>query len=815
MQTVHSLQLHFARIAVLAATALIPILLLWPHLSGQAVFVGDSDRLNHFLTILRFLTDGYREGRIYSWDPYVFGGFPVVSFTNPYPTSALYLLWPPERLFHAAGVVSCMFVVAAAWSAYTFLRDLEMSQLPSFVGAALYVLCAYAILKISQNDATYSAIVLIPLGMLSIRRIRRDNLVSCYVASFLVLTYLMVFSFPQKAAYAFLLFASYALFRTVIHRNPRIALVYLAAASSALLVSFPRIYAVAEDFLGSDRYTRLAHRSFNQIWNDSAFGLREAFRWFDDRLFGRHYAEVLALGNNFNLHEGMLLYMSAFAAFFLLYGLFRHRSRVFAVSRKRAEDHLFFLAATAVCFAVVTTKLGYYVAYLLFFKIDFIHSRIVIAAMLPLSALIALLLQEELEGKERYRFKATWSIVLCALGVGLIVAAVIEQVATYFGSSTISITFSRRSGTLHLVQGAAYRILLSLVVLAGLLWAGRRWRSRANVSTFALYVLAFVMVAQAFFYARSQLVGDHMRGQWPPFRSATRLLANHYEFSVPTSEEASQLGAALETEHFRTSFVCPPDISGIYCPTHLAHFWKIRAIDGYLQSVPRRLAVVPWGEGAITPRALMFTDSRSLPWGLLGLYNVKYAIMLSPELMTNTVLLAGGVRHFQPADLTVLRNPLPVAPRVFFVQTVTSVNDLEAALAALFPEQPGDKAYDPVANSVVEGFANGSSFPREGYVQARFEADAVDVTFQSSPFDRFLVINERYDPRWKASAGDRELRIYPTNVLMRGLVIPAGIDHVTMRYVPPTQSIAAWICYGAAATLFVVFVMGLRRLQNA
>ncbi len=350
----------------------------------------------------------------------------------------------------------------------------------------------------------------------------------------------------------------------------------------------------------------------------------------------------------------------------------------------------------AVCFTVVLTKLGYFVVYLVFFRIEFIHSRIVVAAMLPLSALIALLLREALSDAEVPGRKANWRMVLASFGVAVIVAVAIEAVAAAFGTRTISLMFashSSHSENALVLQGVLARILLSLVVLAGLLCVGTRWRQRDSVSTVAVCMLAFLMVAQAFVYARSQVAGDHMRGHWPPFRSPTRLLANGDEFSVPTSREVARIGAALDSERFRTAFVCPPDLSGIYCPTHLAHFWKLRAIDGHLYAVPRRVAQVPWGQGAISLRALMFTDFRSLPWGLLGLYNVKYAIALSAELMTNKVRLQdGGARHVQPEDLTVAANPRLIAPRVFFARTITWVKDMEAASAALFSDHSSDKS---------------------------------------------------------------------------------------------------------------------------
>jgi hypothetical protein len=211
----------------------------------------------------------------------------------------------------------------------------------------------------------------------------------------------------------------------------------------------------------------------------------------------------------------------------------------------------------------------------------------------------------------------------------------------------------------------------------------------------------------------------------------------------------------------------------------------------------------------------MFTDFRTLPWGVLGLYNVKYAIALTPELMTNTVRLAGGrTRHFGPGDARIVTNPLPVAPRAFFTRSVTAVKGLAAASEALFRDDPRDRAYDPISNSVVEGFAADARFAAEGVLDAAFDPDRVTVEFPPAASDRFLVVNERYDPRWKAFAGDRELRVYPTNVLMRGVVVPAGARRIVMTYVPATRAPGAWACYGGALALAIAAVVLLRRLET-
>jgi uncharacterized membrane protein YfhO len=47
---------------------------------------------------------------------------------------------------------------------------------------------------------------------------------------------------------------------------------------------------------------------------------------------------------------------------------------------------------------------------------------------------------------------------------------------------------------------------------------------------------------------------------------------------------------------------------------------------------------------------------------------------------------------------------------------------------------------------------------------------------------RFLVLNEMYARGWTARTAGQDLAIYPTNVVMRGVVIPPGAGQVTFEY---------------------------------
>jgi hypothetical protein len=798
---------YLANVTAVLAIALLPLLLFWRHLTGNGVFVGDSDRLNHFLSTLNFLTRGYREGRLLSWSENLFAGYPMFSFAIPYPTSIAALLWPREKLFFAAGVVSCALIACAGWAAYAFIRDLKVRPYPAFVGAALYILCAYNILKISQSDITYAAVVLIPLGMLAIRRTADHNLVKCYAALTLIMGYLMLFGFLQKTAYALLLFTAYAIYRGAIKKSWRIPLVYSAAGLTAFLAAFPRIFAVGTEFLQSARQSREAYRNFDKLYSASGLGVHEALRWFDDRIFGRFYSEVIRLGNNFNMHEGMLLYMSAFAAFFLIYSL-AAQGRFARLLRSGERDEAFFLSVAVFSFVVVTTKTGYHVLHWLFFDIEFIHTRIVIAAALPICALVARLLDQEFQ-----QFADTPEdrlFVLVGVGGAILLNLLIEYLASRYGASAINLRLPAH--VFQVLKESLARIGLSLLVLAALLWLAHRPSTKLAVRRCALVAVGMLMVSQAFYYASFQLTGPHTRDRWPPFKTPDHLLAGAGEFSGPSTRALALMANTLETINFRTSFVCPREVIDVFCPPHLAHFWNLRSIEGYLYAVPEGIAYVPWGPDTTSLRALRFNDAGKLPWGVLGLYNVKYAIGLSPELITNKVRLqSGSARELEPKDIVILRNPLPVADRVFFARSVVAVNDVKEASKLLFGKNAARSSYDPVEVSVVEGLGANRRFSAVGRIDAKFDEDVISIRLEPADADRFLVINERFDARWKAMSGTRELAIYPTNVLMRGLVIPAGVATVALKYQP---SILSWAFYGTAICAMLLSIVLLTRISS-
>jgi len=91
---------------------------------------------------------------------------------------------------------------------------------------------------------------------------------------------------------------------------------------------------------------------------------------------------------------------------------------------------------------------------------------------------------------------------------------------------------------------------------------------------------------------------------------------------------------------------------------------------------------------------------------------------------------------------------------------------------------------DPAKVSVAEGFPAFETFPSTGAIHARYDGDSIEIRVVPSRNPRFLVINELYNSEWRAFAGRHELRVYPTNVVMRGMVVPPNTSEIRLVFSP-------------------------------
>jgi hypothetical protein len=795
------------------------VLVIWyflPHVLGHALFIGDSDRMGHFFTWLLHLNDGVRHGYLPTWNESLFGGYSTVGLPYVYynPLGFVGLLFPRGFQLWVAGWTSMLWLWLAGLSAYAFIRLTVQSPFYAFVGAALYESSAVAVLKISQNEGTFSVVALTPILLLSVDAARPQRLFRWVLLAFFCFAYLFSVSFLQEAAYACMLVGFLVVYRVIFLRVWAPVVVVVAAGIPALLVSLPRIINVGTELALSNRSST---GGFGEAWRSlGAFNSFEILRLLDDRILGRYFSHALALGNAINLHEGMVAYLSTYALVVLIVG-----ALWYAASGRRNQDAPngipFYLVFAIFCLSVPITMTGYRIMYYLFLQLGFIHARVTTVAMPPLCLLVSTFLQrlDWFAPSDQPRGAPFWVVAMAALASG-VTTGLVEVLARPLVDVPWPIM---RHGQVRafISEGAVLRVVLSIVVSLLLLSIAFLFPRYSAWRGLALRSIGLLAVMQLGVYAKDQISGDFMYSHDLPYRTPTRLLASADEFRVPSQHALARLHEVLRPELYRTAIVCDPSRISIYCTPYVANLWGLREIGGYISSIPQRISALPWPTAEVGLRSIVLPSTSQADWDLLALLNVKYVVEYHPALLTNAVRdRAGRTRELAPEDLVIHENPRPVVPRVYLARRVVALPTLDDVRRELFPAGIyRTSTRDVQQTSYVEGPPSvGGEYAVDGQVHATFRDQFVDVELTPSDRARFLVVNERYHPEWRAYVDGRETPIFPTNVFMRGLVLPAYTRTIRLHFEPFGSSRRALPLYFAGVLLAAIALAVVRRADH-
>jgi hypothetical protein len=799
------------------------------HVSGQATYIGNPDRLSSNLKILKLHAEGIARGHLDAWSDSEMMGYDSFALPYTFPNVTTYLTnWlGVKRLYVTSGFISLTLLALAGSAAYVFLQALNGSQLASLAGAILYQFSALSILKVSQNDMSFAVFIMIPLMALVVLRTGRGTSVWRFAQLALLVFLLLHFMFLQKAAYALLLLGCYALYRSARGRDWRPLGVFAGAMLTGTVAAFPRIWGIATAMAQHSRLIPgLDLHNFEDVYRYQHILPYQILRWFDDSFFGRYPAEAnVVLDNNVNLTEGFLLYTSSFVPFLLLLTLVRFRHRWLRLPLAGRNDTSFFFWFFAFGIAVVTCKPVHHLVYLLFLSVDFTHARILVAALLALVVLVTAVLADL--RPRGFRCLSGRRLALVAVGAVALQAAMVlavEGVAHHwkgrweplFGWDVphppgyqlpVSPDALRQIRTLpvefkpFLSEQALARIGASALAV-GLVFAALRLCKRKPVLASVCWgALVLALPVQAVLAADFRINGPHTGLPAAPFEGGNNYRASRSEFVPPSKVAVADLAERLERDCYRCVLVPDPTTPWGFAGGHVPEFWRLRALDGYYGlGVPTRLAALPWPQG-IGLRTISFPDEH-LPWPLLSLLNVKYALVVDRGLFTNS----GG----RPPR--VLENPATVVPRCFFARSVEPVSSVRKAAARLFE---GRQVVDVRARSFVEGLPETRSFDSAGDIHLCGGGDRLEISFDRSERERFLVVNDLFFPGWQATVDGRSVRIYATNAVMRGIPIPARASSVVLTYVPFVRTPWALLFYGAGLILLLGGALLFHRAERA
>lgn len=112
-----------------------------------------SDPFYIFYPARRYLTESLRRGTLPLWNPYIFGGHPVLGDTNTpnyYPFNLLAaLLLAPER---ALPILAWLHVILSGTLMYVFLRTLELRPEAALLGSVSWMLSEFTVVWLESPE---------------------------------------------------------------------------------------------------------------------------------------------------------------------------------------------------------------------------------------------------------------------------------------------------------------------------------------------------------------------------------------------------------------------------------------------------------------------------------------------------------------------------------------------------------------------------------------------------------------------------------------------------------------------------------------
>ena len=151
-------------------------------------------------------------------------------------------------------------------------------------------------------------------------------------------------------------------------------------------------------------------------------------------------------------------------------------------------------------------------------------------------------------------------------------------------------------------------------------------------------------------------------------------------------------------------------------------------------------------------------------------------------------------------------------PRAWITRNVMTPSEADMLTAVHYSHLPDGSRFDPADTALLYPDTLPATTYPEGPSSAVVRAIGdgsftVDVTTTGGGF---LVLSESFYPGWRARIGDRILPVYPTNISLQGVSVPAGRHTVEFELISTTLRAGAVVSGLALMTLLIVAWRGTR-----
>jgi hypothetical protein len=210
-------------------------------------------------------------------------------------------------------------------------------------------------------------------------------------------------------------------------------------------------------------------------------------------------------------------------------------------------------------------------------------------------------------------------------------------------------------------------------------------------------------------------------------------------------------------------------------PANVSSYYGIESVAGYDPLSTRRyeqfIAAMERGKPDISD-----------PLGFNRIVTPKrFESPLAPHLSASYLLslidIPGREPVFQEGQTRVytIDNALP---RIYLVNRVTTVNDRQSAMNRLY-----EPSFQPGKEAVVEGSIPEQLTPGVIGEIKNLKLDLTQISLEVvCDGAMYLVINNQFDPWWRATINGKVAQILPTNFAFQGVYLPAGRHTINLSY---------------------------------
>ncbi len=704
-----------------------------------------------------------RSGTFPAWNPHAFGGTPLfanfsVAWLGPF-SAPLWVL----PLDYALGVSAGLKLWTAAFGTYLLVRELRLGFWPGLLAGFSFALCAFDVVWLTHQAHVAVAVLLPWLLWLTERIVRRGGRWEGLALAGVVAAALAG-GHPGTQVHVLGAALLYALVRSATvsgiaggDRLRRLATVGGGMLLGVLLVAVVLLPAerAAVDTVGVQ-----IRRADSSSPTSGGIPWGSLFAAVFPDWWGRP-SEALLDGGPASYNE-RAFYAGTVALLFAALAL---------VSRGAWRRKAPFLALLALGLTVPVDPSPVRSLVVQLPGFDRVqNARMVLWFAFALAVLAAFGLQAALEAPRRQA--RAWAAVGVAVvaGVAAIVSidlapgdvgAAFDHLADRFAGST--------PGPLALASVIRW---LALAALVGLGLLALRVGARRPAIAGAMLALLAATDMLLFAYAYQPMGPKAL--VMPPRTPAVAYLQRHV-----ADGRIAGVGLALSADWSTTYGL--RDVRGYDAPQPSRRFYAL-----WTAIKPTQQPGAPFDVAELSPEGLR----------MLSLLGTRY-VVVAPE--------AGpppGSRltyAYRGADAAVLENPR-AAPRALVAERVHVAAGERAELATVLTNR-----FDPRRDAVVRRDELGQDTPEGvvgGSVRVVEEANARVVLRASLPRRGLVVLDDAWAPGWSVTVDGRPARALQANVVLRGVVVPAGEHTVEWRYrVPGLRAGTLLSGVGAVAVL--------------